>query len=299
MLRTKDYYQQITELHAQGFNAKQIASKLGFTYHQPVYNYFKKMGWEREGKHYTYRKYSVDEDFFNVIDTEYKAYVLGFICADGHVDKSRISICVAIKDTDILYSIRRAMKSTHPIKEYKVKNPYSKSNRPILDMCVLVINSIKLCSKLHNMGIKSNKSSSLSSEVVKYIPKYLIRDFLRGYFDGDGNVMFGKRYSSGYKYNINICGTENFLLGSFQKFFPTTNKLYKDLYSKNCYVWKISNREKILEFLNFIYFNSNIHLKRKYLEYRKAMWSFKIGLIAGNSHSITTDGRTISSQSIG
>ena len=299
MLHTKDYYQQITELHAQGLTAKQIALELGFTYHQPVYNYFKKMGWERKGKHYVPRKYNVDENFFNVINNEYKAYVLGFICADGHVDKDRISICVAIKDVDILYSIKQAMKSNHPIKEYRSKNPYSESNRPILDMCLLTINSVKLCSRLHSIGIKSNKSSSLSSEIIKYIPKYLIRDFLRGYFDGDGNVMFGKRYNSGYKYNINICGTEDFLLGSFQRYFPTINKLYKDLYSKNCYVWKVSSRDKVLKFLDFIYFNSSIHLKRKYLEYRKAMWSCKIGLIAGNSHSITTNGRTISSQSIG
>lgn len=288
MLHTKDYYQQIDELHAQGLTAKQIAVELGFTYHQPVYNYFKKRGWEREGKHYVPRKYSVNEDFFRVINTEHKAYVLGFICADGHVAVDRISICAANKDSNILYTIRKAMESNHPIKEYKAKNPYSRSDRPVLDMCILTINSVKLCSYLHKMGITSNKSSTLSSEIIKYVPKYLMRDFLRGYFDGDGNVMFGRRYNSGYKYNINVCGTEEFLLNSFQVYFPTTNKLYKDLYSKNCYVWKISSRDRVYQFLKYLYENSSIHLQRKYLEYCKATWSCKTGLIAGNSYSTTT-----------
>ena len=288
MLRTKDYYQQINELHAQGLTAKQIAVKLGFKYHQPVYNYFKKMGWEREGKHSVPRKYSVNEDFFKVINTEQKAYVLGFICADGHVASDRISICSAAKDVDILYDIRKSMDSNHPIKPYKSKNPYNKSNRPILDMYVLTINSVRLCTFLFNIGLTSNKSSNLTSKVIKYVPKYLIRDFLRGYFDGDGNVMFGKRYNSGYKYNINVCGTEEFLNNSFQVYFPTTNKLYKDLYSRNCYVWKISSREKVYQFLKYLYENSSIHLQRKYLEYRKATWSYKTGLIAGNSHSTPT-----------
>lgn len=288
MLNIKDYQNQIIELHSTGLNAKQIAEKLKFKYYQPIYNFFKKMGWDRNGTG-GHRKYQVNEDFFNVINTEEKAYVLGFICADGHVAPDRISISVAIKDAEILHKIKKTMNSNHPIKIYTTDNPYIRSNRKLLEMTNLTINSAKLSKRLYNMGLSSNKSSSLNTQVINYVPKYLMRDFLRGYFDGDGNVMFGRRYSSGYKYNINICGTEDFLLGSFQKFFPTTNKLYKDLHSRNCYVWKISNKEKVLEFLKYLYKNSNIHLQRKYNEYRKAMWSCKTGLIAGNSHSTLTE----------
>ena len=98
-----------------------------------------------------------------------------------------------------------------------------------------------------------------------------MRDFLRGYFDGDGNVFFGRRYDSGYKYNINICGNEDFLLKSFQVYFPSSNKLYKDLYSKQCYVWKISQRDKVKDFMYYLYYNSSISLQRKYNEFRKIM----------------------------
>lgn len=298
MLNIKDYQEEIERLYLEGKTAKEISNSLGFKYHQPVYNFFKKKGWERTGKTGK-RIYSVNEDFFKCINSEEKAYILGFICADGHIDRDRLVITVSIKDVDILEKIRGALYSNHPIKEVTRTNPYNKTNRKALILVELMIGSVNLVKPLFNMGLSSNKTYTLNGDILKYIPKYLMRDFLRGYFDGDGNVFFGRRYTSGYKYNINICGNEDFLLKSFQTYFPSNNKLYKDLYSKQCYVWKISQKDKVRDFMHFLYYNSSIFLQRKYNEYRKIMWSCKTGLIAGNSHSIVHNRRTISSQSIG
>lgn len=297
MLQIKDYQEDITKLYQEGKTAKEISSLLGFKYHQPVYNFFKKMGWERNGKSGK-RTYVVDESFFKVINTEEKAYILGFICADGHIERDRLRITVSIKDKDILNKIRSAMHSNHPIKEVQRINPYNKTERKILTLVDLTINSVELVRPLFNMGLTTNKTYTLNGNILRYIPKYLMRDFLRGYFDGDGNVFFGRRYTSGYKYNINICGNEDFLLKSFQTYFPSINKLYKDLYSKQCYIWKISQKDKVKDFMYYLYYNSSIFLQRKYNEYRKIMWSCKTGLIAGNSHSIMQNRRTISSQVI-
>ena len=150
-------------------------------------------------------------------------------------------------------------------------------------MSKMRINGVYLTKPLLKMGLGGKKTYTLNSSILNHVPKYLIRDFLRGYFDGDGNVFFGKKYQSGIKYNINVCGNEEFLLNTFQKYFPTSNKLYKDKYSKQCWVWKISSKEKVLNFLHYLYYNSSIFLSRKYLAYRKATCSFKTGLIAGNS----------------
>ena len=297
MLNIKDYQEEITKLYQEGKTAKEISSLLGFKYPQPVYNYFKKMGWERTGKTGK-RVYKVDENFFKCINTEEKAYILGFICADGHIEKDRLNITVSIKDRDILEKIRYAMHSNHPIKEVQRTNPYKKTNRENLILSELMIGSVELVKPLFNMGLTTNKTYTLNGDILKYIPKYLIRDFLRGYFDGDGNVFFGRRYSSGYKYNVNICGNEDFLLKSFQVYFPSNNKLYKDLYSRQCYVWKISQKYKVRDFMYYLYYNSSIFLQRKYNEFRKIMWACKTGLIAGNSYSTMQGRRTISSQSI-
>lgn len=297
MLNNKDYQEEITKLYLEGKTAKEISSLLGFKYHQPVYNYFKKMGWERIGRTGK-RIYKVDENFFRCINTEEKAYILGFICADGHIERDRLNITVSIKDKDILEKIKYAMHSNHPIKEVQRINPYKKTNRETLTLVELMVGSVELVKPLFKMGLTTNKTYTLSGDILKYVPKYLMRDFLRGYFDGDGNVFFGRKYNSGYKYNINICGNENFLLKSFQTYFPSNNKLYKDLYSRQCYVWKISQRDKVKDFMYYLYYNSSISLQRKYNEFRKIMWACKTGLIAGNSHSIMQDRRTISSQSI-
>lgn len=285
MLNIKDYQEKIDILYQEGKTAKEISSLLGLKYHQPVYNYFRKKGWERNGKSGK-RIYSVNENFFKCINTEEKAYILGFICADGHIEKDRLVITVSVKDKDILEKIKKSLNSNHPIKEIKRKNPYQNTDRKELLLLELQINSVELVKPLFNMGLTTNKTYTLDSSILKFIPKYLMRDFLRGYFDGDGNIFFGVRYTSGYKYNINVCGNEDFLLSSFQTYFPSKNKLYKDLYSKQCYVWKISQKDKVKDFMYYLYFNSSIFLQRKYNEFRKIMWSCKTGLIAGNSHSV-------------
>lgn len=282
MLNIKDYEEKIIALYNKGMAGKQIVDALQFKYHQPVYNYFRKRGWPITGK-IIKKKYQVNENFFKVINTEEKAYILGFICADGYVSDFDLQIQVAEKDLDILYKIRRALNSTHPIKELFKENPYKKSDNKRIKQFRIKVCSKDLVKPLINIGLTNHKTYTLNSSVLNYVPKYLIRDFLRGYFDGDGNVFFGKKYTSGIKYNINVCGNEEFLLNTFQKYFPSVNKLYKDLYSKQCYIWKISSKSKVLAFLHYLYYNSSIFLSRKYLIYRKATCSCKTGLTAGNS----------------
>ena len=57
MLKIKDYAAQIDTLHAEGKNAQEISKIIGLKYHQPVYNYFKKMGWSTLSREeYKYNK---------------------------------------------------------------------------------------------------------------------------------------------------------------------------------------------------------------------------------------------------
>ena len=291
MLKIKTYETQITDLHNQGYSAIEISKKLNFKYHQPIYNYFKKMGWKRLSKeeYPQYKKYQVNQNFFYNIDSEEKAYILGFICADGNVSIPRYSISITVQQTDIdiLKKIQNAMCSNHPIKEHiQRENPYKKSNRKTLEQAHININGKTLVSPLVDLGIYGKKTYSLNGTEIEVVPKHLIRHFLRGYFDGDGNILWEKEYSSGKKYIINICGNKDFLENTFQKYFPSTNAMYKDKYSKQCWCWKISDKQKVLKFLCYLYDNATIYLDRKYKTYRYALWSYKTGLIAGNSYFI-------------
>ena len=78
MLKISDYSVQIDALHEEGKSAFEIYKLLGLRYPQPIYNYFRKKGWDRlEQKDYTHNTmYQVDNTFFQEINTEEKAYIL-------------------------------------------------------------------------------------------------------------------------------------------------------------------------------------------------------------------------------
>ena len=124
---------------------------------------------------------------------------------------------ISLKDTDytILEKIKCCMKSEHPIvRHIKKRNPYTKSNHLVLEQCSLTINGKTLVKPLIEMKLGGNKTYTLDSNIMRYVPSDLVRHFLRGYFDGDGCVTWGKHYSSGYKYIVQIAGNKDFLLNS-------------------------------------------------------------------------------------
>ena len=76
------------------------------------------------------RKHDFNQEFFDIIDTEEKAYILGFIYADGcnnrHPSTGELSIAQMERDIDILLKIKKAMDSTYPISEEKIKSSKEK-----------------------------------------------------------------------------------------------------------------------------------------------------------------------------
>ena len=126
-------------------------------------------------KIYHSRRYKVNERFFSYW-TPAMAYVLGFWFADGYmrIDKSyRISF--SSKDKDILRSILQVLKSNHPIK------PHSG------DCWQFTLHSKHMYFDLALLGGKRCKSKIIT---FPQVPIRFLRDFIRGYFDGDGSVFF-------------------------------------------------------------------------------------------------------------
>ena len=209
IMKTEELKNEIFNLYNQGKNAKEIARELGFKYHQPIYNFFKKYNIKHRERVFN-RKYTLNENYFRVINTEEKAYILGFICADGYVGQDRLNICLSTVDTEILEVIRKEFNSNQPLKFYERPNPYN--NEKSCKMVELQISSKKFVKPLLNMNLGNNKTYTLNSDILKFIPKYLIKDFLRGYFDGDGSIFKTVPASKpkGHYY-ISIRGTEDFL----------------------------------------------------------------------------------------
>lgn len=254
----KDNRERILDLYNAGLTPVEISKEIGLKYFQPIYNLLIKEGvFKRLKNTPNMRTHSLDESFFETIDTQEKAYILGFICADGFVDEhwGRVVVSLNECDIDILETISQRLNSSAPIRRVLKDKKY---NHAVASFC-----SKKLVNDLVSKGIRQGKSKTMTGEVMNHVPKEHAYHFLRGYFDGDGCICYGIKYSSGTKYSINIIGTKAFLEASFSKYLKTNSSLYA---YKTCdmYCWRTTKKEHVDEFINLIYKDASIYLKRKY-----------------------------------
>jgi hypothetical protein len=201
------------------------------------------------------RMYNVDDSFFDIIDTEAKAYILGLICADGYLMKNGNSTGVAIdlnyKDMCILEMIKKEMGFEGNI------NDTSQGMRRIK------ITSPKLYNRLVEMGLSLTKTYTLPSLKV-HIPDRLQNHLFRGHFDGDGSFTFEKnttnhgRYVS-YRNRVTIRGTAAFLK-YLKDFCPIP---FNERFDKTHIIY-LTDRKKVLAFREWLYQNATIYLPRKY-----------------------------------
>lgn len=242
-----------------GKTPQSIQTMIGLKNFQPIYALLKKEGVfvHKKNVERSIRRYALNQRFFQIIDSEDKAYSLGFIVADGSIDDTcrRVKISLHEKDVDILEKISAAMGSESPISYIASKNQRA-----------VCFNSALMVEDLKAIGVLPRKSLTMNAEVWDHVPENLKRHFIRGYLDGDGCIFLNKRYSSGVKYLIQVIGTEEFLRGTFDVFYPTTCKLYK---YKTCemHCWKLSSKFACMDFLSKIYDNSTIYLERKFQQY--------------------------------
>lgn len=199
-------------------------------------------------------KYNFKENYFEKIDTEDKAYFLGFIIADGSINSLTNNIQITQKDPHILYEFKKYI-------EYG-GNIYKNKNRNVFD---IKFSSGKMKLDLEKMGIKPNKTMD-----IKYpdIPEYLQNHFMRGFFDGDGciSIRVDKRYDS-VRGQFNICsGSYDFIKDYYDKLVN-----YCDLGGKNkirCpkgtyYVCDWGSLTDVENIYHFLYNDATIFLKRK------------------------------------
>ncbi len=114
------------------------------------------------------------------------AYVLGFFAADGYITVNKRKgqfWCIQITDQEILENIKKVVQSEHKIsKRLPIKPNESIKYR-------IQIGSIEMCDDLRKLGFSERKTKSLA---VPNVPDRYFSDFVRGYFDGDGNIWMGE-----------------------------------------------------------------------------------------------------------
>ena len=206
-----------------------------------------------------------NSSYFKNIDSEVKAYILGYLVADGSIEEStrkdrpskliRLRFGCISEDDEIIKLIQKEIAPNNNLRYYKPKKDTCKQTT-ILQICDKeLINDLKV---LYNI---QPRKTYLSNFEFPKIPKEFERDFIRGYIDGDGS--FGRHHFS------MICNSEKFAIQIRDKFLKAIPELKSYIYKENRKTtdyWSLHfsmNLKVAPKIYNYLYKNATVFLKRK------------------------------------
>nr|DAF81145.1 MAG TPA: Intein splicing domain [Caudoviricetes sp.] len=204
--------------------------------------------------------YSKASSVFKKIDTEEKAYWMGFLYADGYMDdrKHCISLCLKEEDKSMVLQFRKFLGLGPKKLHKKTKNINNKQ----FYSYEFSVNNRELYDCLINLGCFPRKTYKLRFPTQRQVPSEFIRHFVRGYFDGDGSVTHSGL--NGSKISIEMLGTKDFLM-DYQKWTGFTHNLYN--FNHSDISRSIYCGAKAIIVLDNLYKDSNIYMSRKYEKY--------------------------------
>lgn len=216
------------------------------------------------------RKYSLDENYFDVIDCPNKAYILGLLYSDGsnNPKKSTVSISLQEEDKELLERVKNEVGSEKPLEflDYSNKHDYGYHYK---NQYRLLFFSQHMCQSLIDKGVIPNKS--LKTTFPEWLDESLYSHFIRGMYDGDGSVCQQIKNDNNHPVLLTITATESFC-ESLQKICQYKLKLNSSIKDASCHngitkVFIISGRNVVKIFLDWLYQDADIFLQRKYDRY--------------------------------
>jgi len=221
----------------------------------------------------TFRKYVVDHNYFDVIDTQNKAYILGLLYADGNVSKNKhvIQICLQEEDKHILEQIKNELNSNYPL----YFSERSKKNSNWKNTYTLIINDEHMYQSLIDKGVVPQKTFKI--KFPDFLDEKLIKHFIRGYFDGDGCFCVSKRKDRRNYYHaiFSIVGVNDFCQ-RIKEIVETELNVHCTItcchqkYNSPIRCLSINGRKNCEKILKWIYDDAEMFLirkKNKYLEF--------------------------------
>jgi len=207
-----------------------------------------------------------NENIFDTIDTEEKAYWLGFIFADGYISSrdNQFEISLTVDDKSHLDKFNTFM-------EYKgdnVKVGNIKCNNKTFKRCRWGVTNKHLWNTLNNIGCTPKKSLSLKfPDLNIFTEKWLVLPFIRGYFDGDGCISLMHPELALKVLSASIVGTSE-MLNPIKDLFFNNNLIKNHDNNDITYTYRLTQKQAYI-FLSIIYYNASIYLDRKYNKFKE------------------------------
>lgn len=271
---TEEEKQKIIDLYKTGKTPGQICKEVDSLKNrkpQTLYPILIKTGLYQKKDKNDLRRFKVNDNYFDIIDNEHKAYWLGLLLADGFLSNSghateSFGISLSVKDKYILEEFLKDLDSTYTVKEYVGKSKFENSCTDFIYVKIL-IKSKQIFKKLTEYGFTVKKSYD-GTVPEKHIPDDLKIHFIRGYFDGNGGLSIG---SGSHLYTLDFTGTKEIITWILEYFDKGNLKLqerHPDRDNNNVSI-KISGDKQIYSIMNQIYKDATIYLNRKYERYLK------------------------------
>ena len=272
----KAFKQKLVELYKEGYDTSQLSAM--FNINQSTLTYrFRKLGITR---HRGPKSKVGIENFFEVIDTETKAYFLGWLMADAGIssynNELSIKLATSFEDRELIDTFLETIEATYiPVKT--TTHGGKRAGNNLYLRYAVSINCKKMFDDLVSHGLTEHKSGN---EVFPMLPQNLEHHFVRGYFDGDGLTCIKKNKRSGFIAPIPV-------LEQIQKRLGTNQKIYHAAASKESKMHYFLGGIRFSKILyQYMYHDATIWLKRK----RKRM-----DIICGNTEITTGTKKPVAS----
>lgn len=266
----KEQSNEIIYLYQNGTNQNELANKYGCS-RKAITNVLKRNGVAKRTVSEAYRTNNINDYYFDEIDNQDKAYILGFLYADGcntsYYDKFHydISMTLQLDDKYILDDMCKRMGMDRDAKiiiNSTNRKPYAR----------MEIMNKHMVYQLDRFGVVPNKTRK--TRFPYWLCEDLYPHFIRGLLDGDGSIP--KRLD-----RVHFCGSSGLMndladiINSKFGYRPTVGN-YKN--SDGISYIQLCGVKKRLEFLDWVYRDADMKLIRKYDLYleMKDIYGYKL-----------------------
>lgn len=213
------------------------------------------------------RKYNLNEHYFDNIDTPNKAYILGFLYADGYNNRINNTIVLSLNrnDEDILIKIKNEVGSDKPLYHHNYINKIDGIER---HMSELNFASKHMCEQLENLGMIQNKTFVI--DFPYFLSEELLSHFIRGYFDGDGCACFSKdkNHKSNECFQISMMSSIQ-LCEHMKQYLQDKQDIHFNVNqpsgkNKENGLIRSKSKKEIEKFIKYIYKDAELYMERKH-----------------------------------